>query len=170
MCFFQFSVSEFYNVTFFFHPHPWHVEVPGPGIRPEPRQWQCRILNLLSHQGTPDITFSRFLCLTVWLHSTFFFPLLFRTMPAAYGGSNRCHRSDLVGRDRDTGAHSLHLHPEEKARKSGPLLARKRALIRKQILLEPWSLIFQAPELWEYEFLLFKPQSQLYLVMIAQTD
>ena len=31
--------------------HPWHVEVPGPGIEPtpqqwpEPQQWQCWILN-----------------------------------------------------------------------------------------------------------------------------
>ena len=29
----------------FFLPHPWHVEVPGPGIKPAPQQWQLRILN-----------------------------------------------------------------------------------------------------------------------------
>ena len=46
---------------FFFWPclQHQHGEVPGPGIklapqrRPEPQQWQCQILNPLSHQGTP---------------------------------------------------------------------------------------------------------------------
>ena len=37
---------------------PQHVEFPEPGIkpvpqRPEPLQWQCQILNLLSHRRTP---------------------------------------------------------------------------------------------------------------------
>ena len=38
--------------------HLWHMEVPGPGIEPMPwqpfqlQQWQCWIVNLLSHQGT----------------------------------------------------------------------------------------------------------------------
>ena len=30
-----------------------HVEVPKPGIEPEPQQGQHQIFNLLSHQGTP---------------------------------------------------------------------------------------------------------------------
>ena len=40
-----------------------HAEVLGPGINPmlqqqlKPLQWQCRILNLLSHKRTPEITF-----------------------------------------------------------------------------------------------------------------
>ena len=47
---------------FFFWLCLWHVKVPGPGIelapqqRPEPLQWQwwqCGILNLLCHKGTP---------------------------------------------------------------------------------------------------------------------
>ena len=44
----------------YFLPHPWHAEVPRPGIEPAPRQqpkplqWQCQILNLLCHQGTPS--------------------------------------------------------------------------------------------------------------------
>ena len=37
--------------------HPWHVEFgardqPVPQQWPEPQQWQCQILNLLSHTGT----------------------------------------------------------------------------------------------------------------------
>ena len=50
------------NNTFlflFFWLHPWHVEVPGPGVKPMPQQqlehwqWQCRILSLLQHQRSP---------------------------------------------------------------------------------------------------------------------
>ena len=43
----------------FFSPHPWHVEVAGPGIEPAPQQWcellrwQHWVLNLLSHMATP---------------------------------------------------------------------------------------------------------------------
>ena len=37
---------------FFFWLYPQHTKVPGPGIRPMPQQWQCQILNPLSHQGT----------------------------------------------------------------------------------------------------------------------
>ena len=46
---------------FFFWQLVWHVEIHGPGIdpkpqqQPEPRQWQCLILNPLSHQKTPRI-------------------------------------------------------------------------------------------------------------------
>ena len=45
--------------SYFFWPHPQHAEVPGPGIKPVPQQqpellqWQCQILNLLNHTGTP---------------------------------------------------------------------------------------------------------------------
>ena len=44
--------------TFFFWPHPQHVEVPGPGIKlvlqlpPEPQWQQHRTLNPLHHVGT----------------------------------------------------------------------------------------------------------------------
>ena len=44
----------------FFWSHQWHVEVPAPGIELmsqqwlESQQWQCQILNPLSHQGTPE--------------------------------------------------------------------------------------------------------------------
>ena len=50
--------------VFCFFGRTWgHVEVPGPGIepepqqQPEPQQWQCWILNLLGHQGTPHKCF-----------------------------------------------------------------------------------------------------------------
>ena len=42
----------------FFWPHPQHMEVVGPGIKPTPKLWpapqlqQCRILNPLRHRGT----------------------------------------------------------------------------------------------------------------------
>ena len=44
----------------FFWPCPQHMKIPGPGIKPmllqqpEPLKGQCRLLNLLSHQGTPQ--------------------------------------------------------------------------------------------------------------------
>ena len=38
----------------FFWRCPWHEDVPGPGMGSEPQQWQWRILNPLSHQGTPQ--------------------------------------------------------------------------------------------------------------------
>ena len=41
----------------FFLLYPQHVEIPRPGIELEPLQWQCWILNLLSHQGTPTSSF-----------------------------------------------------------------------------------------------------------------
>ena len=34
---------------FSFQPHPWHMEVPGPGIEPAPSQRQYQILNPLCH-------------------------------------------------------------------------------------------------------------------------
>ena len=47
-------LTSLYLIIFFFWLHPWHVEVPEPGIKPAPQQWQCQIiLNPLSHQGTP---------------------------------------------------------------------------------------------------------------------
>ena len=36
-----------------FWPCLWHAKVPRPGIKPEPQQRKCQILNLLNHQGTP---------------------------------------------------------------------------------------------------------------------
>ena len=38
-----------------------HAEVPGLGIKPAPQQWQCRTLNPLSHQGTPNTPSLRYL-------------------------------------------------------------------------------------------------------------
>ena len=54
----------FFKSEFFFWPHPWHVEILGPEIKPMPQQWsslhqwQWQILNLLSHQGTPGSSFT----------------------------------------------------------------------------------------------------------------
>ena len=48
--------------------HPWHVEVPRPGIKPTPQQqprplqWHCQILNSLCHKKTPE---TKYLFLTI---------------------------------------------------------------------------------------------------------
>ena len=53
----------FFSASVCFWLCPWHIEAPGPGIkpalhqRPKPLQWQCWILNLLCHQGTPGHVF-----------------------------------------------------------------------------------------------------------------
>ena len=50
----------FFNFNFLNGPHPRHVEVPGPGIKPvphqwpEPQPWQWRILNWLCHKRTAE--------------------------------------------------------------------------------------------------------------------
>ena len=41
----------------YFCPLPLHAEVSWPGIKPVPQQWQCWILNLLCHEGTPLLFF-----------------------------------------------------------------------------------------------------------------
>ena len=47
-------------LSYFFWPHLWHTEVPGPGIKRMPQWWpwplqgQHWILNLLRLKGTPD--------------------------------------------------------------------------------------------------------------------
>ena len=57
-CFLNFS----FFAVFFFLLTLWHLEVPGPGIKPVPQQepgpqqWQCQILNILSHQRTPNFS------------------------------------------------------------------------------------------------------------------
>ena len=38
--------------------HPQHMEIPKPGIKPKPQQWQCQILNPLCHHGTPRYAFN----------------------------------------------------------------------------------------------------------------
>ena len=54
------SVQKHFKKTIFIYllslwPHPWHMEVPGPGIKSKPQLWpmpqlrQCWILNPLSH-------------------------------------------------------------------------------------------------------------------------
>ena len=61
--------TDFINIVF--NPHnsesklflliflvpSWHVEVPRPGIEPPRQQWQCQILNPLSHQGSPKANY-----------------------------------------------------------------------------------------------------------------
>ena len=44
--------------SFFFWPCMQHAEVPGPRFKPELQQWQCQIVNLLSHKGTAGNTVS----------------------------------------------------------------------------------------------------------------
>ena len=39
----------------FFWQHLRHVEVPESGIEPSLQQWQCWIINTLSHQGTSSL-------------------------------------------------------------------------------------------------------------------
>ena len=59
--YFLFLKEGHLSLSFFFRGGevPWYMEVPGSGIKPipqwqpEPQQWQCRILNPLSHWGTP---------------------------------------------------------------------------------------------------------------------
>ena len=41
-----------------FWPYPQHAEVPRPVIEPTLQQWQCGILNPLSHRGTPLLSIS----------------------------------------------------------------------------------------------------------------
>ena len=51
LCFCSNVILSFFGCT-----HPQHAEVPRLGIEPEPQQWQHQILNLLSHQGTPQMS------------------------------------------------------------------------------------------------------------------
>ena len=107
--------TTFYLFTFidlFFLPHPWPLEIPGPGIesepqlRPMPQLWQCQILDLLCQSGNSCILFihssvdtlkrpfglfATFWILWIMLLRTFFFffffALLFRASSTAYGNS-----------------------------------------------------------------------------------
>ena len=58
-------IFNFFNPFwfFFFWPHLWHADIPRPRIKPVPQQWQHQILNLLCHQGIPNL-FWFYLC--VW--------------------------------------------------------------------------------------------------------
>ena len=55
--------AQVHSSFFFFWLHPWHVEAPGPEIKPTPQQppellqWKRQILNLLHHKGTPNSSF-----------------------------------------------------------------------------------------------------------------
>ena len=79
---------------------PWHVEVPGPGIKPapelwpEPLQWQCWILNPLSHKGTP-IKFSILVIDCTW--KKFFFGFAHDIWKFLGRGSNPSHCRDNTG-------------------------------------------------------------------------
>ena len=62
-----------------------HAEVSGPGIESMPQQWQCWLLNLLSHQGTPlHVLFDKiflfifFRIVSLLLGSLFFWPRLLK--------------------------------------------------------------------------------------------
>lgn len=46
------EIQQFFSF-FLFWLSLWHVEVLWPGIKPMTHQWQCQILNHLSHQGMP---------------------------------------------------------------------------------------------------------------------
>ena len=52
---------NFFFFFFFFLLHPWHADVPEPGIEPMPQQWpkllqwQLQILNPCSHKITPIV-------------------------------------------------------------------------------------------------------------------
>ena len=41
----------FFLFLFLFLAHPWHVDVPAPGIKPAPQVQPHQILNLLCHTG-----------------------------------------------------------------------------------------------------------------------
>ena len=66
------SVFQIFKI---FWPHPWHVEVPQPGIeptpqlQPAPQLWQCKILNLLCSKGTSYFVFKCCIC-DCWRVST----------------------------------------------------------------------------------------------------
>ena len=55
----QQDILKIASSSFFFFQHPQHAEVLRPGIESmpqqwlQPMQWQCLILNPLSHTGTP---------------------------------------------------------------------------------------------------------------------
>ena len=51
---------------------PQHTKVPGPGIKPEPRQWRCQVLNLKATRELSEL---------------FFLVFFFRAVPAAYTSS-----------------------------------------------------------------------------------
>ena len=61
MCHSQCKSYRHNLLFFFFWLCPWHMEVPGPGIKPMPQQqpkllqWQHWILNLLHHKQTLDM-------------------------------------------------------------------------------------------------------------------
>ena len=67
---FYFTWCLSFSFFFFF----WHLEVPGlgfepaPQLWPQPQQWQHRIINLPSHQGTPS--WCLFLNTKSYKHST----------------------------------------------------------------------------------------------------
>ena len=73
---------------FYFWPHSRQLNIPWPGVKPTPQQWpdsqqwQPKILNPLSHQGTPIFNYFFF-----FLFFFFFFFLLFRAASVAHGRS-----------------------------------------------------------------------------------
>ena len=42
--------------SFFFWPHPWQAEIPGPGIKPVPQQWRCWILSHWATRKLPKLS------------------------------------------------------------------------------------------------------------------
>ena len=53
-----FLSNQLFSFKSFFWWCQWHVEVPGPGIKPEPLHTQRQILNPLCHKGTPSFLFA----------------------------------------------------------------------------------------------------------------
>ena len=71
-------ILEFSPILFcFVLATPVHEEVPRPEIKPapqlrsKPQQWQCWILNLLRHQGTPEFPGSKIIHLKNYFPSSF---------------------------------------------------------------------------------------------------
>ena len=62
------SLDKPFTLLFSFSPCPWHAEFPGPGIEPEPEQWQHRVLN---HKSPRELH----------KYFTFHFPHMFQVHP-----------------------------------------------------------------------------------------
>ena len=71
----QFSFFSFLLFSFLFWPHPWHVEVPRPGIEPAIQQWPKRLCNnagYLTHCATRELQVLLFF-FKLWIIITFWF-------------------------------------------------------------------------------------------------
>ena len=84
----HFLFFSFFSFIFYFWPHPWHVEVPRPGITPAPKQplelqqGQGQPLSLLNHKGPPAIHFQ----IQLFIHKTDKTSALFECLPGGRQG------------------------------------------------------------------------------------